>query len=95
MELTQPPGGVDQAGLVNQTRRMPLVVNVQEAKTRLSELLARVERGEEVVIARAGRPIAHLSAVAPAPQRAFGFLELTVPESFFEPLAEEELAAWE
>lgn len=74
---------------------MSLVVNVQEAKTRLSELLVRVERGEEVVIARAGRPVAHLSAVAPARQRAFGFVELTVPESFFEPLAEEELTAWE
>ena len=74
---------------------MSLVVNVQEAKTRLSELLGRVERGEDVVIARAGRPIAHLTAVAPVPQREFGFVELTVPESFFEPLAEEELAAWE
>lgn len=74
---------------------MSLVVNVQEAKTRLSELLVRVERGEDVVIARAGRPVAHLCAVAPAPQRAFGFVELSVPQSFFEPLPEEELAAWE
>lgn len=74
---------------------MALVVNVQEAKTRLSELLGRVERGEDVVIARAGRPIAHLTAVAPVPRREFGFMELTVPESFFEPLAEEELAGWE
>ena len=30
-------------------------VNVQDAKTRLSDLLARAERGEEIVIARAGR----------------------------------------
>lgn len=74
---------------------MSLVVNVQEAKTRLSELLVRVERGEDVVIARAGRPVAHLSAVAPAPQREFGFVELAVPDTFFEPLTEEELAAWE
>jgi prevent-host-death family protein len=72
-----------------------LVVNVQEAKTRLSELLGRVERGEEVVIARAGRPVAHLAAVTPTPQREFGVVELTVPESFFEPLDEPELAAWE
>jgi prevent-host-death family protein len=71
------------------------VVNVQQAKTRLSELLGRVERGEQIVIARAGRPVAQLIAVVPAPQRTFGFMELTVPDSFFEPLDEEELATWE
>lgn len=74
---------------------MPLVLNVQEAKTRLSELLARVERGEEVVIARAGRPVAHLAAVDPRPARVFGIMELVVPDSFFEPLDEAELEAWE
>ena len=36
------------------------VVNVHEAKTQLSRLLERVEAGEEVVIARAGRPVARL-----------------------------------
>jgi prevent-host-death family protein len=35
-------------------------VNVHEAKTQLSKLLERVERGEEVVIARAGKPVAKL-----------------------------------
>ena len=35
-------------------------VNVHEAKTHLSRLLERVEAGEEVVIARAGRPVARL-----------------------------------
>ena len=35
-------------------------VNVHEAKTQLSRLLARVEAGEEVLISRAGRPIARL-----------------------------------
>ncbi len=74
---------------------MSVVVNVQEAKTRLSELLGRVERGEEVVIARAGRPVAQLAPVNPPPLRAFGTVELVVPESFFEPLDERELAAWE
>ena len=37
-----------------------LSVNVHEAKTHLSRLLERVEAGEEVVIARAGRPVARL-----------------------------------
>jgi prevent-host-death family protein len=38
-------------------------VNVHEAKTHLSRLLAQVERGEEVIIARSGEPIARLVAV--------------------------------
>lgn len=41
------------------------VVNIHEAKTQLSRLLARVERGEEVVIARAGRPVARLLPIEP------------------------------
>ena len=41
-----------------------------EAKTRLAELLDRVERGEEVVIARRGRPVARLVPAAEAADRA-------------------------
>ena len=41
---------------------MSLTVNIGEAKTRLSELLAKVEAGEEVVIARGNEPIAQLTA---------------------------------
>ena len=41
-------------------------VNVHQAKTQLSQLLADVEAGEEIVIARAGKPIARLVAEAPA-----------------------------
>jgi prevent-host-death family protein len=44
-------------------RSMPLTVKVAEAKARLSELLARVETGEEFVIARGNDPIALLSAL--------------------------------
>lgn len=40
-------------------------VNVHEAKTHLSRLLARVEEGEEVIIARAGRPVARITRFAP------------------------------
>ncbi len=62
-------------------------VNVHDAKTHLSRLLADVEAGETVVIARAGRPIARLSAVGPEIAEArgrFGFLlgELRVPDDF-------------
>jgi prevent-host-death family protein len=45
------------------------VVNVHQAKTHLSQLLQEVEQGEEVVIARAGVPIARLVPWRPAVQR--------------------------
>lgn len=70
-------------------------VNVQEAKTRLSDLLLRSERGEEIVIARAGRPVARLVPVDSVPPRRFGVMQLDVPEDFDEPLDEAELGAWE
>lgn len=38
-------------------------VNMHEAKTHLSRLVERVARGEEVIIARAGRPVARLTAI--------------------------------
>jgi len=47
------------------------IVNVHEAKTNLSKLLEQVERGEEIVIARAGQPVAKLSRYRP-PRRAIG-----------------------
>jgi prevent-host-death family protein len=46
-------------------------VNVHEAKTHLSRLLERVERGEEVVIARAGKPVAKLVPIEPKKTRGF------------------------
>jgi prevent-host-death family protein len=45
------------------------IVNIHEAKTHLSRLLEAVERGEEVVIARAGQPVATLTAYRPARRR--------------------------
>ena len=43
------------------------IVNIHEAKTHLSRLLARVEAGEEITIAKAGRPIAMLTAIRQRP----------------------------
>ena len=40
-------------------------VNVHEAKTHLSRLLRRVARGEEIVIAKAGKPVARLVPISP------------------------------
>lgn len=72
--------------------------NVHEAKTHLSRLLVKVEAGEEVVIARSGKPVARLVGFRRGrPVRRFGALKgrLTVDDSFFDPLPESELAAWE
>lgn len=48
----------------------PRLVNVHEAKTQLSRLLLQVEQGEEIWIARAGKPVARLSAWVPTPSAA-------------------------
>ncbi len=76
---------------------MSHVVNVHEAKTQLSRLLARVENGEDVVIARRGEPVARLVACKPAGKRRPDLLKdrFVIPDSFFDPLPEEALAAWE
>lgn len=70
-------------------------MNVQEAKTRLSQILAQAERGEDVVIARDGTPIARLVPFGPPPPRPVGFVPGNVPDSFFEPLPDDELERWE
>lgn len=74
---------------------MTVQLNVQEAKTRLSQLLAEAERGEDVVIARDGTPVARLVPVGPPHPRPVGFVPGTVPDAFFEPLPESELELWE
>jgi prevent-host-death family protein len=52
------------------------IVNVHAAKTNLSRLLERAEAGEEIVIARAGKPVAKLVPfVADRPKRVFGRLK--------------------
>jgi prevent-host-death family protein len=71
----------------------PVVVNVHEAKTHLSRLLARVEAGEEIVIARGGHPVARLEPFT-APVVRLGFLDLPeIPDDFFDALPDEDLEA--
>ena len=74
-----------------------VTVNVHEAKTHLSRLLAQVEAGEDVVIARGGEPVARLVPLQERGKRQFGALKgkIDVDDSFFDPLPEEELALWE
>ncbi len=72
-------------------------VNVHEAKTHLSRLLSRVAAGEEIVIARAGKPVAKLVPIQPRPQRVLGQDEglFEVPDDFDAPLPPEVLALFQ
>lgn len=77
---------------------MATTVDVHEAKTHLFRLLERVGLGEEIIIARAGRPVARLVAVEERPRRrvpgsARG--KLVVGPEFDEPLPEEVLEDFE
>jgi len=70
-------------------------VNVHEAKTQLSKLLERAHRGEEIIIAKNGEPWARLVPLAaPAPRRP-GLVHCAIDATFFEPLPDAELDAWE
>jgi prevent-host-death family protein len=72
-----------------------VIVNVQKAKAELSKLIARAEAGEEVIIARRNKPVVKLVPVAAEPLKSRGFGawkgKFTLPDSFFDPLPEEEL----
>ena len=72
-------------------------VNVHQAKIQLSRLLAQAEAGEEAVIARRGKPVARLVPCKAEGKRQPGVLKgkIVVPDSFSEPLPEEELQLWE
>jgi prevent-host-death family protein len=73
-------------------------VNIHEAKTNLSRLLSRVAAGEEVVIARAGKPIARLVPFRkPKRKRTLGLDKglFEIPEDFDAPLPKDLLAAFE
>lgn len=68
--------------------------NVADAKAHLSQLLDAALKGEEVVVARAGKPLVRLVPVSPPASRVLGFLDVPSPDERFDPLDETELAAW-
>ncbi len=72
-------------------------VNVHDAKTHLSRLLRRVAAGEEIVIARAGVPVARLVPVEERRKRVFGIDKgvFQVPDDFDAPLPDEVLRTFE
>jgi prevent-host-death family protein len=73
------------------------IVTVHAAKTNLSKLIERALAGEEIVIARGDQPVVKLVPVEQVvPKREPGTLkgQFTVPDSFFDPLPDDELEAW-
>ena len=73
------------------------IVSVHAAETHLSQLLARVEAGEVITIARGRTPVAKLVPLAPQAKREFGAMrgKISIGPEFFEPLPEDELARWD
>ena len=74
---------------------MATMFNVHEAKTHLSRLLDQVRQGQEIILAKAGKPVARLVPMEPAPsRRSPGRLAGRVDDAFFEALTDDELDAW-
>ena len=77
-----------------------ILVNIHEAKAKLSEYVDAATKGERIVICKHNQPVAELR---PVEQARTGLRDLTpmypgttlTPPAFFEPLSEEEIAAWE
>lgn len=74
-------------------------VNIHEAKTHFSKLIARVMAGEEILICRAGKPVARLVPVEPPPKNrvlgsGVGKGLVWYSDDCFDPLTEEELKEW-
>jgi len=71
------------------------MINVHEAKTHLSRLLDDVRDGEEIILAKGGKPYARLIPMEPSGKVPLGFLKGNVGDEIFAPLSPDELRAWE
>jgi len=77
---------------------VPLQVNIHKAKTHLSKLLAQVKEGQEIIIAKSGKPIAKLIPIAEKPVRRIPGTaknKITISPSFNDPLPEDLLEEFE
>ncbi len=77
---------------------MPKTVNIHEAKTNFSKLLTRVRMGEEIIIAKAGKPVARLVPIRSRPaERVPGSAkgQIWISPDFDAPLPEEILREFE
>lgn len=73
-------------------------VNIYDAKTQLSRLVDQALQGEDVVIARSGKPVARLTRLAPQPKkRRLGLLDgqFRIPDDFNAPLPADVQSAFE
>jgi prevent-host-death family protein len=72
-------------------------VNVHDAKTHLSKLLARVEKGQEIVLSRAGRPVARLVPILPRRPLKPGLMKgrIKIAADFDAPLPDDVLDVFE
>ena len=73
-----------------------MLVNVHDAKTQFSKLLERAHAGQEIILAKAGKPYARMMPLAPtAPKRQRRRVKDIIDDAFFDPLPDAVLNAWE
>lgn len=73
---------------------MSTTVKISEAKAHLSELLARVEAGEDVIIARGNDPIVRLSRIRKETDRQILLEEVRTARNKMHPVTHEEIMTW-
>lgn len=73
---------------------MSTTVKISEAKAHLSELLARVEAGEDVIIARGNDPIVRLSRIRKETDRQILLEEVRAARTKMQPVTHEEIVTW-
>lgn len=76
---------------------MAITVNVHEAKTQFSRLLEQAHAGQEIILAKSGKPYARMVPLGGQenPKRKPGRLAGNIDEAFFDPLPDAELDAWD
>lgn len=73
-----------------------MIVNVHDAKTQFSKLLEQAHAGQEIILAKAGKPYARMVPLeAAAPKRMRGRVKGIDDSAFFDALPKEEIDAWE
>ena len=73
-----------------------MLINVHDAKTQFSKLLEQAHAGQEIILAKAGKPYARMVPLATAAaRRQPGRMKDIIDDAFFDPLPDAELIAWE
>jgi len=73
-----------------------MLINVHDAKTQFSRLLEQAHAGQEIILAKAGKPYARMMPLAAvAPKRQRGRVKGIIDDAFFDPLPDAEINAWE